>query len=152
MAAAPEVSTMRARLTHPLRFLALVALAAAPTAAFAGRYWFEDYERAVALLRRGDAEMAAPILAGVMAAHPVPILGLLAPGDRFLDYRPYYHRALIEFHQGRLAEAAHSLRVGEAFGEFATCKRYKTQALTLREKIDGRQRPEAQPAAAAVSR
>ena len=74
----------------PLAGLALLFIPASH--ARAQTYWFENYERAVALIDAGEMAEAATILEGVIKGHPLPVSCFKVPGDRCIDYIPYFHQ------------------------------------------------------------
>lgn len=109
----------------------LCLTAAAPLTA--QTYWFENYERAVALIDAGKTSEASTLLERVIKDHPVPESCLKVPGDRCIDYIPYFHRARIQVSRGDTRGASHSLDVTEAFGVMN--KRTEKELVRLRERI-----------------
>ncbi len=129
---------------HPtlrlLRWFGLVTFnlalgAAASSAALAQTYWFERYERAVALIDAGQVGEASTLLERVIKDHPIPIACLRVPGDRCIDYVPYFERARIQIYRGDTRGASHSLDVSEAFGTRLQNKRTEREIHRLREQI-----------------
>lgn len=82
----------------------------------AENYWFERYERAVSLIEAGSHDEAALLLDKLIQEHPAPMASVRIPGDRYIDYLPYYQRARIQLERGDTRAAAHSLDICEAFG------------------------------------
>ena len=101
----------------------------------AQQYWFETYERAVDLVDNGESGRAAPMLESLIQDHPVPVSCLRVPGDRCLDYLPYFHRARVQVSQGDLRGATHSLDVEAAFGAVFRNRRTERAYTKLREDI-----------------
>lgn len=122
----------------PVAVLALAALCAPVTPLQAQQYWFETYERAVDLLDRGETARAASLLDAVIEAHPVPVSCLRVPGDRCLDYLPYYHRARVQISRGDIKGASHSLDVEAAFGVVFQNRRTQRAYMNLREEVRAR--------------
>ena len=113
----------------------LILVGASGSTPFAQTYWFEDYERAVALIDAGQAAEAAPVLDRVIKEHPLPVACLKVPGDRCIDYIPYFQRARIQISRGDAHGAAHSLDVTEAFGVGLTNKRTEKELLLMRQQV-----------------
>lgn len=112
----------------------LVTLGCA-TLANAHVYWFETYERAVELIEDQRFDEAEPLLEQVIADHPLPRANVRVPGNRFIDYLPYLHRARIQLERGQFESAARSLDVSEAFGA-VTSRRQPTAVLRdLRDEV-----------------
>jgi hypothetical protein len=126
----------RALLSAIALTFALFPLAATP--ATAGNYWFEDYERATWLIDEGRAVQAAALLEQVIAKHPSPIGSFRVPGNRFIDYLPYYQRARVQVMLGELGKAAHSLDIEEAFGVVRQRESNLQRLVDLRQEIDAR--------------
>lgn len=105
----------------------LLALGCA-TLANAQVYWFETYERAVELIEDDRFDEAEPLLEQVIADHPLPRANVRVPGNRFIDYLPYFQRARIQLERGEYESAARSLDVSEAFGA-VTARRQQTEVL-----------------------
>ena len=128
---------------HPRHFgrrlLIAVAALVAPLAmsvdVMADSYWFETYERVVDMVDAGQMSEAAPILAALIQAHPIPTTGARVPGDRFIDYLPYYQRARIQLSAGNTQAASHSLDICEAFGAIQQNRRTYKALLALRKQI-----------------
>lgn len=126
----------------------------APSApCLAQTYWFEDYQRVVGLIDEGRFGEASPLLDRLIAAHPYPIAGLKIPGDRRIDYLPYYQKARIQMATGDARSASHNLDISEAFGATAKNKRLRAEFTRLRQEISAleasrttRQGPQVTPA------
>ena len=133
----------------------LTALAASHAPASAQAYWFETYDRAVALIDSGQAAEASKLLEGLIREHPLPMACARVPGDRCIDYLPYYQRARIQLMAGNVSGAAHSLDVSMAFGASMSTRRSVAACQTLREQIRvrtaelARQNPQVAPTATA---
>ncbi|MCP3981820.1 MAG: hypothetical protein GY716_21160 [bacterium] len=114
---------MMPRLPRVLTVLApfsivLMALLLAP-AAQAQSYWFETYQNAVDEIERqdrGGLEHALALLDELVAEQPVPRTKVRIPGNRRLDYLPYFQRARVQSRLGMFGEARYNLEVSEAFG------------------------------------
>jgi hypothetical protein len=133
----------------------LVALGGA-TLATAQDYWFESYERAVELIEDNRLDEAEALLEQVIVDHPLPRAFVRVPGNRFIDYLPYFQRARIQLERGQYESAAHSLDVSEAFGA-VTARRRQTVALReMREEVHAKLartlRPAAEPATTGVEK
>jgi hypothetical protein len=112
----------------------LVALGGASFAT-AQDYWFESYERAVELIEDNRLDEAEVLLEQVIVDHPLPRANVRVPGNRFIDYLPYFQRARIQLERGEYESAAHSLDVSEAFGA-VTARRRQTAVLRgLQEEV-----------------
>jgi len=122
---------------HPGLLLVMTAAAflLSSGTAHAQSYWFESYQHAVRLIDRGQVDEAATLLDQVIKDHPVPAASMRIPGDRLMDYLPYFQRARVQFHQGDYAGAAHSLDIAQAFGEDAANRQTREQFLLLKERI-----------------
>ena len=130
---------MRARHSW-LRFLAITLLAgvawiAGGSRALAQNYWFENYEKAVELIDAGNMSRASTLLESIVTSHPNPVGCLRVPGDRCVMYCPYFQRARIQYSQGDLRGAAHSLDVSGAFGAVHQQKRSHEAFLELRQQV-----------------
>lgn len=79
-------------------------------------YWYETYQRAVELIDEGSTAAAKPLIDRLIEEHPVPISGYMLPGERFIDYLPYYQRARIQFMDGDTSGATRSLDMSEQLG------------------------------------
>lgn len=113
----------------------LAALLATGPASGAQNYWFETYERMVALIDDGQLAEASTLLDDLLRDHPYPIACLRIPGDRCVDYLPYYQRARIQLAMGNLSAATHSLDIEGAFGAVHLTKRTAAAFTTLRQQI-----------------
>ncbi|MBI1951018.1 MAG: hypothetical protein HYS34_06620 [Acidobacteria bacterium] len=119
-----------------LLFISILVLgAAAFTPTLARSYWFHTYERVVALIDSGRTGEAAPLLEQLIREHPYPIACLKVPGDRCIDYLPYFQRARLQFHDGDVRGAAYSLEISEAFGAIFQNRRTERAFLDLRRRI-----------------
>lgn len=107
----------------------------APRTAYAERYWFESYEHAVQLVDDGRIDEASALLGALIDEHPVPISGVRVPGDRYVNYHPYFQRARIQVQKGDYLGASQSLAVCEAFGAIRQNRRMERQFLDLRRQI-----------------
>lgn len=105
------------------------------TPALAQSYWFHAYERVVAMIDSGRMAEAAPLLEQLVQDHPYPIACLKVPGDRCIDYLPYFQRARLQVHNGDVLGAAHSLDISEAFGAVLLNRRTEREFLILRRRI-----------------
>jgi hypothetical protein len=125
------------RPAHAILAGGLVALASlcAPATARAQSYWFERYERAVDLIDEGLVDQAAPLLEEVVKVHPVPVSGLRVPGDRTIDYQPWFQRARLFVRCGDLERAERNLDLSEALGATENNPRMKKEHLKLRQLI-----------------
>lgn len=115
--------------------VALVLPLVAPRSAYAERYWFETYEHAVQLVNDGRIDEASTILDALIDEHPVPIAGVRVPGDRYINYHPYYQRARIQMKKGDYQGASQSLTICDAFGAIHQNRRMERQFLDLRRQI-----------------
>jgi hypothetical protein len=113
----------------------LAAWFAALVPAQAQSYWFETYDRTVSLIDDGQMAEASALLSRVIEDHPYPVACLRIPGDRCIDYLPYYQRARIQFATGKVREAAHSLDISNAFGAALQTRRARAAFNTLRERV-----------------
>ena len=115
----------------------LVALASlcAPATARAQSYWFERYEQAVDLIDQGLVDQAAPLLDELLKAHPVPVSGLRVPGDRAIEYQPYFQRARLFVRCGDLERAERNLDISEAYVATENNPRMKREHVKLRQLI-----------------
>jgi hypothetical protein len=112
----------------------LVALGGA-TLVSAQSYWFETYERAVELIEDHQLDEAETLLDQVIADQPLPRAFVRVPGNRFIDYLPYFQRARIQAMRGDYESAAHSLDVSEAFGAVTARRRQTADLRALREQV-----------------
>ena len=94
----------------------LLLLATSVFAVSTQTYWYESYEKAAYLIDKGKFDEASPILDTLIERYPAPVASVRIPGDRFLTYAPYYHRARIEFARRDFAAAFDSLQTSKAFG------------------------------------
>ena len=122
------------------RRLLLIAVAAlglmlVPSIAGTDSYWFESYERAARLIDAGNFDESARILDMLIQEHPAPVASLRVPGDRYIDYLPYYQRARILLQRGDTLAASHNLDICEAFGAIQQSRRTESDLKTLREQI-----------------
>lgn len=107
----------------------------APRTAYAERYWFETYEHAVQLVNDGRIDEASMLLGELIDEHPVPASGVRVPGDRYINYHPYFQRARIQMQKGDYLGASQSLIVCEAFGAIRQNRSTERQFLELRRQI-----------------
>jgi hypothetical protein len=123
---------MSARTIKNLTLAALLLVLTAGTAS-AQTYWFETYETAVDKIEaqeQAQMEEALELLGALVAERPLPQSKMRVPGDRLIDYLPYFQKARVEMALGRYDDARKSLDASEAFQEV----RGNTQAMeTLRE-------------------
>jgi len=122
-------------LSSCVRFAGLAVLLAVSTSATAQTYWFENYERAVALIDDGLTNEASALLERVIRDHPLPVSCLKVPGDRCIDYIPYFQRARIQVSRGDARGASHSLDITEAFGVGMVNRRTERDVVRLRQQI-----------------
>jgi len=118
------------------KFAVMCSLALFSSAGFAQSYWFESYERAVAMIERGDTVGGEAILRPLVKDHPVPMAALRVQGDRFIDYRPYIFMARVEIARGDLVAAARNLDASKAFDEVAGRRRYAIELLRVRRELE----------------
>ena len=112
-----------------------VCLAALPPA-LAQTYWFETYDRMVTLIDEGKMSEASTLLGQLLKEHPYPISCQRIPGDRCINYLPYYQRARIQLRAGDIRRADHSLDISSAFGAVLKSKRSESAYLSLRQQIE----------------
>lgn len=112
-----------------------VACCLSVTPGLAQSYWFEDYVRVLRMIDRGQAEEASELLNVVLRDHPSPVSCLRIPGDRCIDYLPYYQRARILFKMGNLSAAAHNLDIANAFGAVHMNRRTKAAFFDLQTEV-----------------
>lgn len=108
---------MSVRLVRNLSLAALVLIVSASMAS-AQTYWFESYENAVDMIEgqeREEIEEALVLLTALVTERPVPQSDVRVPGDRYIDYLPYFQKARIELQLGKYDEANKSLNISEAF-------------------------------------
>ena len=129
--------------------VAFTGLLSVPCLGAAQTYWYETYELTRSLINTGRFEEAAPLLTELIESHPIPGVARKVPGDRFVSYLPYSHRAMIQLHQGRLREASHSLDICEAFGAALQDRRTAGKFHDMRRRIAAM--GAAEPAGAAAS-
>ena len=110
----------------------------APRTAYAERYWFETYEHAVQLVNDGRIDEASRLLGALIDEYPVPASGVRVPGDRYINYHPYFLRARIQVKKGDYLGASESLMICEAFGAIRRNSRTEKQFLELRRQISER--------------
>jgi len=127
--------------------LALILSVVLSSPALAKGYWFESYQRAVELIDGERLDEASVLLEEVIREMPTPEASARIPGNRFVNYLPYYQRARIQFLQGDLEGAAHSLAISEAFGAIRSDRRVMADVQKLRA---GLERETATPVAAAA--
>lgn len=116
--------------------LVLILSVALASPALAKGYWFESYQRAVELIDGERLDEAAVLLEQVIAEMPTPEASARIPGNRFVNYLPYYQRARIQYTRGDFQGAAHSLAVSEAFGAIQSDRRALTDLRELRAGLD----------------
>jgi len=127
--------------------LALILSVAFSSPALAKGYWFESYQRAVELIDGERLDEASALLDEVIREMPTPEAAARIPGNRFVNYLPYYQRARIQFKQGDLEGAAHNLAVSEAFGAIRADRQAMADVQRLRA---GLERETAAPVASAT--
>jgi len=118
--------------------LALILSAALASPALAKGYWFESYQRAVELIDGEQLQEASVLLEEVIREMPTPEASARIPGNRFVNYLPYYQRARIQYMQGDLEGAAHNLAVSEAFGAVRADRRAFDDLQELRAGLERR--------------
>ncbi len=114
---------------------AVVSPLSTPGTAHAQTYWFEDYERAVDMIDDGRMAEASALLERLVREHPLPQASVRVPGDRFINYLPYYQQARVQLHQGDTTAASRSLDICEAFGVAKQNRRTARQFTELRRRI-----------------
>ncbi len=131
---------MSARLIRNLSLVALLVIVTA-TAVSAQAYWFETYQTAVDKIEdpQGDEiEDALSLLEALVAEHPLPQAKVRIPGDRYLDYLPYFQQARIQSALGQYDEAMHNLDISEAFGAVKNNRRAMTALREMRGTLNRR--------------
>ena len=103
-----------------IKNLSLAALLVVLTASMASAqtYWFETYETAVDKIeaeQQEQMEEALELLGALVAERPLPQANLRVPGDRLVDYLPYFQKARVEMLLGKYDDARKSLDASEAF-------------------------------------
>ena len=116
--------------------IALILSVALASPALAKGYWFESYQRAVELIDGERLDEASELLDDVIRDMPTPEASARIPGNRFVNYLPYYQRARIQYMQGDLAGAAHNLAVSEAFGAVRSDRRAFADLRELRAGLE----------------
>ena len=116
--------------------LVLILSVALASPALAKGYWFESYQRAVELIDGERLDEASVLLEDVISEMPTPEASARIPGNRFVNYLPYYQRARIQYLQGDLDGAAHNLAVSEAFGAVRADRRALAGLRELRAGMD----------------
>ena len=116
--------------------IALILSAALASPALAKGYWFESYQRAVELIDGERLDEASVLLEDVIRIMPTPEASARIPGNRFVNYLPYYQRARIQYMQGDLQGAAHNLAVSEAFGAVRSDSRAFADLRELRAGLE----------------
>jgi hypothetical protein len=114
---------------------ALVAILISSGAALAKTYWFENYQRAVNLIDAGRSAEALPILEKLLVDQPVPTNAVRVPGNRFVDYLPYYQIARAQAQLGNLELAEHSLVTSESYGVVTETHRHTADLAALKSAI-----------------
>jgi hypothetical protein len=114
--------------------VAIVALSAVPAAAQS--YWFEDYQRLVVLIDKGQHQEASKLLDRLVSERPFPASCVRIPGDRCIDYLPYYQRARIELALNNTRGASRSLDIEGAFGAVLRNRRTERDFLQLRHQVE----------------
>jgi hypothetical protein len=112
-----------------------VVMLMAPCLAQAQAYWFESYQRAVWLIDEGRYEEATPVLETLLKERPYPEAQVRIPGNQFIDYLPYLHRARIQMHNVDFEGARKSLRVSEAFGAVKRNAKAMAELRDLQEEV-----------------
>jgi hypothetical protein len=128
----------RLRQTSPLAAALLLfgGLTAGPAAA--QTYWFEDYQRAVMLIEQGRHAEASPLIDRMLRDHPLPVACMRIPGDRCIDYLPYFQRARIQLSTENLRGARHSLDIEGAFGAVLQNRKTERAFEQLRREVGER--------------
>lgn len=116
--------------------LVLAAVLVFTSPALADTYWFESYQRAVQMIDAGELDKATPMLEGLMKEMPTPAASARVPGNRFVNYLPYYQMARIQFQRGEFSAAAHNLDVSEAFGAVRNDRQALLDVSTMRIELD----------------
>jgi hypothetical protein len=116
--------------------LVLILSVALASPALAKGYWFESYQRAVELIDGERLDEASVLLEDVISEMPTPEASARIPGNRFVNYLPYYQRARIQYLKGDLDGAAHNLAVSEAFGAVRADRRALAGLRELRAGMD----------------
>jgi hypothetical protein len=103
-----------------IKNLSLAALLVVLTASMASAqtYWFETYETAVDKIeaeQQEQMEEVLELLGALVAERPLPQANLRVPGDRLVDYLPYFQKARVEMMLGKYDDARKSLDASEAF-------------------------------------
>lgn len=114
----------------------LVVLAATLSPAFCQSYWYEDYQRIVRLIDRGQFQQAAPALEQLLRVKPMPAAVVSIPGDQAISYCPYFQRARIQHGLGAHGKALHSLDVARAFGEMTLTASDRSAFESLRQTVE----------------
>ena len=97
-------------------------------------YWYENYQKAVDLIDRGQWKEASKLLEQIVKDHPVPVKGLRIPGNQFIDYTPYYQRARIALMRGDSRAALANLDYSIAFREAEGNPRFLDACKDLRSR------------------
>ena len=114
--------------------VAIVALGAGSAAAQS--YWFEDYQRVVVMIDKGQHQEASQLLNKLVSERPFPSSCVRIPGDRCIDYLPYYQRARIELSLNDTRGASRSLDIEGAFGAVFRNRRTERDFLQLRQQVE----------------
>ena len=116
--------------------VAIVALSTLPVTAQS--YWFEDYKRLVIMIDKGQHQEASKLLDEIVSERPFPISCMRVPGDRCIDYVPYYQRARIQLSMDNTRGASHSLDISGAFGAVLRNRRTEKAFIQLRHQVEER--------------
>ena len=98
-------------------------------------YWFEEYQQAVEMLEDGKADQASSILEQLVEEYPQPITALRIPGNRFIDYLPYFQQARAKLELGDVKSATEKLNKAESYGALTESDRHVKEHEELRTSI-----------------
>lgn len=132
------MSRIRRTLRHllPVAVLCVAIVSMSTLPATAQSYWFEDYQRLVVMIDEGQHQKASKILDRIVSERPFPISCMRIPGDRCIDYIPYYQRARIQLSLDNTRGANHSLDISGAFGAVLRNRRTEKAFNQLRQQVE----------------
>ena len=115
---------------------ALLAILISSGLAVAKTYWFENYQRAVHMIDAGRSTEALPILDKLLVDQPIPTNAVRVPGNRFIDYLPYYQMARAHSQLGNVKSAKSSLVTSESYGVVTETHRHTADLAALKSAIN----------------
>ncbi len=124
-------------------FLILVAVAV--SAGVAQASWYDDYDAGIVAIRKGQWQVAAQKMSAAISGNGKENDRTRTYGAIFINYHPYYYRAVANLNLGKYEQAVSDLEKASGAGE-ENLGSVETLMQRAKSKLESASSPEPQPA------